>query len=380
MIKILFAIITIVHGLIHLMGFAKAFNYAEMNQLTQPISKNAGLLWLLTAALFVGAMALFLFKKENWWMVATVAVLISQFLIVNNWQDAKFGTIANVIILVAIIIGYGSSSFENSYKKDVSDGLTRTQNLKNTVLTEADIKPLPMLVRQYIRYTGSLDKPKLLRAKVVFEGEMREKGKDWFTFRSEQHNFFDEPTRLFFMKAKMFGVSVLGYHAYKKGEATMQIKLLGLYPIIDIKKGELNKAETVTLFNDMCLFAPATLIDKRITWAVVDSLSVKATFTNQGNTISAILYFNDMGQLTNFVSDDRYAVADMKQYRFSTPVSGYKKMNGYNIPTYGETIWHYPDGAFCYGKFYLKEIEFNGEQFGNGYAKSEMQSMMKINE
>jgi hypothetical protein len=34
-------------------------------------------------------------------------------------------------------------------------------------------------------------------------------------------------------------------------------------------------------------------------------------------------------------------------------------MNGYNVPTYGETIWHYPDGAFCYGKFYLKEIEYN---------------------
>jgi hypothetical protein len=363
MAKILFVIITIVHGLIHLMGFAKAFNYAEMNQLSQPISKNVGLLWLLTAALFVGAMALFLSKKEIWWIVASVAVLISQFLIFNNWQDAKFGTIANAIILIAIILGYGSSSFENSYKKDVSDGVTRTQNLKNTVLTEGDIKSLPVLVRQYIRYTGALDKPKLLSAKVLFDGEMREKGKDWFTFKSEQHNFFDEPTRLFFMKAKMFGVSVLGYHAYKKGEATMQIKLLGLYPIVDMKKGELNKAETVTLFNDMCIFAPAALIDKRITWAVVDSSSVKATFTNQGNAISAILYFNDIGQLVNFVSDDRYAISDMKQYRFSTPISGYKNMNGYNVPAYGETIWHYPDGVFCYGKFYLKEVKYNCENY-----------------
>jgi hypothetical protein len=161
----------------------------------------------------------------------------------------------------------------------------------------------------------------------------------------------------------MFGVSVLGYHAYKKGEATMQIKLLGLYPIVDMKKGELNKAETVTLFNDMCIFAPAALIDKRITWAVVDSSSVKATFTNQGNAISAILYFNDIGQLVNFVSDDRYAISDMKQYRFSTPISGYKNMNGYNVPAYGETIWHYPDGVFCYGKFYLKEVKYNCENY-----------------
>jgi hypothetical protein len=369
-----------IHGLIHIMGFAKAYNYGNITQLTKEISKTSGTIWLIAAMLFIAVTVMLFLKKDSWWILGLIAVIISQILIFNVWEDAKFGTIANVIILIAIILGYGSSSFENSYKKDVSDGVTRTQNLKNTVLTESDIKPLPVLVRQYIRYTGALDKPKLLRAKVVFEGEMRDKGKDWFKFRSEQYNFFDEPTRLFFMKAKMFGMTVPGYHAYKKGIATMQIKLFGLYPIVDAKGKEMNKAETVTLFNDMCIFAPAALIDKRITWAVVDSSSVKATFTNQGNTISAILYFNDIGQLVNFVSDDRYVISDMKQYRFSTPVSGYKNMNGYNVPTYGETIWHYPDGAFCYGKFYLKEIEFNGEQFGNGYAKSEMQSMMKINE
>lgn len=76
-------------------------------------------------------------------------------------------------------------------------------------------------------------------------------------------------------------------------------------------------------------------------------------------SISAILYFNDIGQLTNFISDDRYAVADMQKYRFSTPVRDYKNINGYNIATYGETIWHYQDGEFVYGKFYLKSVEYN---------------------
>ena len=27
--------------------------------------------------------------------------------------------------------------------------------------------------------------------------------------------------------------------------------------------------------------------------------------------------------------------------------------------TYGETIWDYPDGKFVYGKFNLKEVEYN---------------------
>jgi hypothetical protein len=359
MLKFIFAFIVIVHGLIHLMGFAKAFKYAEINQLTQPISKTTGLFWLFATLLFLASAALFLFKIDYWWVIASVAVLVSQFLIINNWHDAKAGTIANIIVLVGIIAGYGSQRFENSFKKDVSVGLMRTNALRTSVLTEADIQTLPVMVQKYIRYAGALNQPKVNNFRVVFEGEMREKGKDWFPFRSEQYNFFDSPTRLFFMKGKMFGLTVPGYHAYKDAHASMQIKLWGLFPIVDLKGEVLDKAETVTLFNDMCLLAPATLIDKRIQWQPVDSLSVKAVFTNGNITISAILYFNEQGQLINFTSDDRTAVNDMKQYRFSTPVKDYVNMNGRNVISYGEAVWHYPDGAFVYGKFNLKEVEYN---------------------
>ena len=41
-----FAGIIAVHGLIHLMGPAEAFGYADLPQLTQPISRGMGLVWL----------------------------------------------------------------------------------------------------------------------------------------------------------------------------------------------------------------------------------------------------------------------------------------------------------------------------------------------
>ncbi len=365
MLKYLFLFIVTVHGVIHLMAFAKAFKYAEINQLTQPISKNTGLFWLFATLLFLATTALFLSKIDYWWIVATLAVLVSQFLIFNNWQDAKAGTIANIIILAGIIAGYGSQRFENSFKKDVWVGLNRTNNLEKAVLTEGDIQTLPPVVQKYIHYVGALGKPKINNFRVVFEGEMRDKGKDWFPFRSEQYNFLDSPTRLFFMKGQMFGMTVPGYHAYKEATATMQIKIFGLYPVVDIKGKALNQAETVTLFNDMCLLAPAALIDQRIQWQPVDNLSVKAIFTNKGITIAANLYFNEQGQLINFTSDDRTSINDMQQYRFSTPVKNYVNMNGRNVISYGETVWHYPDGAFTYGKFNLKEIEYNTRKTKN---------------
>ncbi|GAA4411463.1 hypothetical protein GCM10023187_37340 [Nibrella viscosa] len=348
-----------VYGLIHLLGFSKAFSYGNVSQLTSNIAKPVGLIWAATAILFTAAAVLLLLKKDGWWMLGLTAAVVSQVLIVSVWQDAKFGTLPNLIILVAALLGYSDWRFENRYQTDVHAGLERISATDTDLLTEADIRHLPPLVQNYLRYVGVLNKPKVKDYHIGFEGQMREKGKDWFTFQSEQYNFADVPTRLFFMKGKLFGVTVPGYHAYKNGTATMQIKLFGLLPIVDAKGKELTKAETVTLLNDMCLLAPATLIDRRIQWEPIDDSSVKAIFTNNSITVSAILYFNAKGQLTNFVSDDRYAIADMKQYRFSTPITEYRSFNGFNLASYGEAVWHYPDGAFSYGQFHLKKVEYN---------------------
>lgn len=362
MLKYLFAFLLLIHGFIHFMGFAKGFNYGNIIQITKDISKPIGVVWFLVALLFIASTVLFLLKKESWPYFAFISVVFSQILIITVWKDAKFGTIANVIILFVAFTTWSSQRFESTFRKDVKSILLKSGKLQTDILTEADIQYLPLPVKKYMRYCAVINKPKVKNIKVIFEGEMRDKGKDWFPFRSVQYNFFDEPARLFFMKGKMYGAIVPGYHCYQNAEASMQIKLFGLINVVNIKGAIMTKAETVTLFNDMCLMAPASLIDKRIVWTAIDSLSAKGTFSNGINKISATLYFNEQEQLINFISDDRSAI-DMKQYRFSTPIKEYVLINGRNIMKYGETIWHYPEGEFVYGKFRLKSITYNPKDF-----------------
>lgn len=353
------AFLMIIHGFIHFMGFARAFQYADMKQLTIPISKPLGMVWLLTGLLFACAAVLYLLKKEYWWVLAFSSIILSQIVIVASWTDAKFGTIANLLILIAAILGWGNSRFENAYRNDVKECLEKSNALPVEILAEKDIQHLPLPVQRYLRYAGVINKPKVNNVKIVFEGQMRDKGKDYFTFTSEQYNFFDEPARLFFMKGKMFGITVPGYHRYKNASATMDIRPFGLFSVVKKEGVEMTKAEAVTLFNDMCLLAPATLIDKRIEWQPIDSNAASALFTHHGISISATLYFNARGQLVNFISNDRLAVSDMKSYPWLTPVHSYKKINEMNVMSAGDAVWRFADGDFVYGKFKLKDIAYN---------------------
>ena len=357
--KIFFLILIVIHGLIHLMGFAKAFDFATITQLSKAISKPLGVLWMTAFLLFLFSAILFYLKKEEWWIIGIIAVVVSQILIIIFWKDAKFGTIANVLIATVAVLTWGGIHFEKGYRNDISENQARIDFLTADLLTEKDLKALPEPVQRYLRYVGVVNKPKVKNVRIVFEGQMRDKGKDYFPFTTEQYNFFDEPARLFYMKAKMFGLTVPGYHKYSKGKATMDIRLFGLFPVVNQSGDIMNKTETVTVFNDMCLLAPATLIDKRIQWEAINDSSTKAIFTNRDVSISATLFFNKQGQLIDFLSEDRTAVSDMNQYPFSTPVSKYKNINGFNLMSYGEAVWHYTDGKFTYGKFTLKDLEYN---------------------
>ncbi len=356
--KFIFLAILIVHGLIHLTGFAKAFGFGG-RQIPKDISHTTGVFWLLAAMLFIIASLLFIFKNEYWLYPSLVAVLLSQLLIITVWEDAKYGTVANLLIAITAILSFTSLQFEHGYKKDVDINLARTAMLPERLITEKDLEPLPAPVQRYLRYAGVINRPVVNNFRVVFTGEMREKGKDYFPFRSVQYNFIDNPARLFFMKGHMFGMDLPGYHHYSQGKARMDIKLFGLVPLVSKSGHVMNKTETVTFFNEMCLLAPASLTDRRIQWHAIDNEKSKAVFTNDTISISAVLYINERGQLTNFTSEDRTSMNDMTQYLFSTPVNEYKSINGINLMYSGEAVWHYADGPFTYGKFYLKEIAYN---------------------
>jgi hypothetical protein len=145
--SLLFAIFLVVHGVLHLMGVAKAFQVAEIPRLTQSLSQPLGVLWLLAAGLlFTTAGALFTWPR-GWRAVGAGAVVLSQFAIATSWMDAKYGSIANVVVLAGVVLGVlsrGPTSFCAQYARDVEQGVGRAVALPN--LTEADLEPLPAAV------------------------------------------------------------------------------------------------------------------------------------------------------------------------------------------------------------------------------------------
>jgi hypothetical protein len=173
----------------------------------------------------------------------------------------------------------------------------------------------------------------------------------------------DEPVRLFYMRASRGGVPVAVFHRYVAGVASMQVKLAGLFTLVDAHGPEMDRSETVTVFNDMCLLAPGTLLDPRITWRERDERSVDASFMVGGDTVGATLTFDEKGMLVNFESSDRSrASADGRSFTllpFLTPVRVHGTFNGVVLAQTAEAQWRLPDGqTFTYAEFRLESATF----------------------
>ncbi len=356
------------HGLIHLMGAANGFGWAELPKLSQPVSPLGGAGWLLATLLVLTSGALLAARAWRWWAAMATAAAVSEAVILTAWADAWAGSAANAVMLLAAGYGYlsqGPGSFRVEYRRRAHVGLATP--ITSAVVIEADLAALPALIARYLRRSGAVGRPRVTAFAARVHGRIRGgPDKPWMTFIGEQVNTYGpRPQRLFLMDATMFGLPVDVLHVFDDRAATMRAKACSAVSMVDAAGPDMERAETVTLFNDMCVMAPAALVNAPVSWQPVDDRRVRGTYTNGRETITAELVFNDEGDLVDFVSDDRLRAAHngrtFTPQRWSTPLRDYQYFGSRRISVTGEGHWHAPppEGEFTYLEFHLDDITYN---------------------
>lgn len=342
--------LALVHGLLHLIGV--------------PL----GWWWVLTAVLVVAAGVALALRWPGWWTVMAVAAVASQVVLFTAWSDAWAGTLANLVLLAAAAYGFaahGRRSARAEFRRRAVTALGTAGT--EGVVAEDDLERLPPQVARYLRACGAVGARRVGSFRARVHGRIRAGADEpWMRFRGEQVNTYGpRTTRLFFIDATMAGLPVDVLHVYADGAATMRVRWCSAVPIARGQGPEMTRAETVTLFNDLCVLAPAALVDAPVTWEVLDPHRVRGRYTHAGRSVTAELVFDEAGQLVDFVSDDRLrSSADGHSFtgqRWSTPLSGYRELGGRRIAAVGSARWHAPapEGEFDYLEFVVDELTCN---------------------
>lgn len=274
------------------------------------------------------------------------------------------GIILSLLVAAYMLLKAGPWSFARAYAADSAAALRRSK-LQSDLLTEADLQRVPAPVQRYLRVTGSVGQPRVSNFRAHWRGRIRDSATGpWMAFEAEQVNTLSPiPERLFFMKAVMKGLPVDVFHRFIGDAATFRVRLLSALQIVSAAGPDMNRSETVTILNDLCLLAPSALLDPSMHWESSSEDSAQVRFERGRESVRAELRFNAAGELIDFISDDRSrASADGKSFehlRWSTPFSAYQTLGARRIFARGVAQWHAPEGAYAYGDFELAAIEYN---------------------
>ena len=154
-------------------------------------------------------------------------------------------------------------------------------------------------------------------------------------------------------------------HVFDHGRASMRGRLLSVVPVLDASGPEMDRGETVTVFNDMVVLAPAALLSAPVVWTSLSDRDVRGTFTNGPQVVSATLHFNADDELIDFVSDDRLRASSdgttFTPQTWSTPVQTYERFGGHRLPAEAVARWHAPapEGEFTYVELAFDDITYD---------------------
>ncbi|MGE5431182.1 MAG: DUF6544 family protein [Syntrophomonadaceae bacterium] len=370
MLKFIFSFIVFIHGVIHLLGFLKEWKLAEVKELTGktifPLSaglaKAAGALWLITCLIFAVSAFSYLMEQDWWWIPASAGLVISQLLIITYWHDAKFGTIANVIILVMCLIAYGDWSFNKLVNSELSSFMPHSL-VKSETITEADITGLPPVVQKWLRHSNVIGKELIKTVRLKQTGQMRTSPDGaWWSFTAEQYFTIEKPGFLWKVdvKANPF-LYMTGRDKYYEGHGQMMIKVMSLVPVVDVKGKDIDQGAMLRFLAEITWF-PASVLSSYIKWEEVDSLSAKATMTYAGVEASGVYRFNSAGDLVSFEAMRyffRKEGSTLEKWFIEIDKDGYREFGGMRIPAKSSVTWKLKTGDYRWLDVEVVEMEFN---------------------
>lgn len=373
--RIALTILIGIHGIIHLFGFFKAFGISEFNAISQPIPKAFGIIWFLTFLLFAITVILIVVHSNYWWITGFLAVIISQVLIFNYWSDAKFVAIANVIILLATIIGYSSFNFKDKIKKERIAQFENSQLKNQEIVTKKSLLDLPPIIQKWLSNSGIIGKKLISNVYLTQELQLKLKPEQttWNNGTAEQYFTIQPPAFNWNINTEMNSIlSVVGRDKFEGGKGEMVIKLLSLIPVAKAKNDEKVNQATLQRYLAEIVWFPSASLSEYIKWETIDDYSARATMKYKGTKGSGEFHFDKDGNFKKFVAMRYQDSNAIKPTEWTVIATRTEERNGIKIPIECEASWELENGKWTWLKLRITDIQYNVKEMpvaNNVYKK-----------
>lgn len=266
-----------------------------------------------------------------------------------------------LLLLVATMIVLGKVLAQSKARSMAASLLAAEKKATGTIVTEADLAPLPEPVQRWMRWAKVVGRERVRTVRLRQVGELRQAiDKPWMPLEAEQYYTVDPPAFIWYANVRLGFIPFMqGRDSYIDGHGNMLIKIGGWFVVADGHGPKLDQGTLLRYLSEIIWF-PSAALASYITWSPVDSNSARATMSYGGVTASALFIFDAEGKPVDLRAERYYAEGSIEQW--STPSTAYGEFQGVRMPTKGEAIWKLKSGDLSYIRLEITEVELNVDE------------------
>lgn len=260
--------------------------------------------------------------------------------IINYWW---FGVIS-VILLIIIAFTIANIRLKRRITSEVHELMNRDTILEESNTIEAvDLEGFPTVVKKWLTSVGVIGQERIQFIEFSQRGEMKldPNKEEWINAKAKQYVRINEPAFLWHVDLPMIPlVDTKGRDFFINGEASMQVYIGSLIPVVNIKNNEKTDESSLSRFLLELPLYPTAALEEYISWEGIDDLSARAILSYEGMTVEAVFYFNEKGMLEK-IEALRYKENDEKAKRMPCigEIKAYETFNGMKIPSKIDITW-----------------------------------------
>lgn len=329
-----------------------AFPTTVERRLTGPLNEatsDGRLTIILSAAAIIAfaiAMVLFVRRSQRFWMPAAVGIVSTQAIIITHWEQAKYTTVLNIIVIVVITMLAAAMRFRANSQHQ-ADALFMAAR-PGIVVTNEMISGLPQAVQRWLLHAGVVGKETPNKLIISERGMLRtQPDQRWMRFKATQHFSIDPPG--FVWQASITaapGIEIGGQDTYREGRGKMVIKPLYLLNASDGSGKEIDQGTLVRYLAEMAWF-PQCAVSPYLRWQRINENEAQVTMEYKGVIASGVYSFSTEGDVTGFKAK-RYGNFGgiYKKENWSVETTGYSTFNGVRIGNKSDVTWKLAEGDF----------------------------------
>lgn len=347
------------HALIHLLGFAKAFGLMALPEFTLPVSRTMGIAWL-GAALLLLAWLVALGTGYRWaWLIGIFALCYSQVLILQYWEAARWGSLANLLVLILVLAGYGEWVFRHRADRETAQ-LLAAQEINAAPLHSPESLPPP--VQRWLTQSGALARGPLRGGRVSQRARMKMKPDQttWARARATQVSILSPPALIWQVRLEMLPfLAILGRDKYEAGQGEMRIILLGLLPFAEEHGPRVDEGTLQRFLGEMVWF-PTFALSPHVAWEPLDERSARATMYYGGVRGSGTFHFDEAGDFIRFEAL-RYlgSAEDAERHPWILEVQEQASFQGIRVPARMTATWRLPEGDWTWLELEITDLDYS---------------------